>query len=200
MLLLVLAFTVLVGIAQTNQSNRPSPQNNAPTADAGISVAPIPDQIFTGAPFTPEPVVKDGAKMLTKNVDYTVNYSNNINVGNATISIVGKGNYRDTKDVTFKIVPKTIAALQIAPIADQTFKGTAVTPDINIKDGSKTLVKDTDYTVSFSNNVNVGNATVVVTGIGNYNNNKTLAFKIEPKSFGGSSRPASTVPPRNATR
>ena len=41
---------------------------------------------------------------LQKDIDYTVTYSNNTNVGEATITIVGKGNYQGTIDIKFYIV------------------------------------------------------------------------------------------------
>ena len=41
-----------------------------------------------------------------------------------------------------------------------------------------TLVKDTDYTVEYSNNINAGTATVTVTGIGNYTGTLTKTFII----------------------
>ena len=48
-----------------------------------------------GAPYMPEPVIRDGNKTLIKNKDYTVSYTNNVNVGVAIVTISGRGNYRD---------------------------------------------------------------------------------------------------------
>lgn len=60
-----------------------------------------------------------------------------------------------------------------------TYDGKAKTPAVTVKDGYQTLTKDTDYTVSYQNNVNVGTATVIVTGIGNYTETVTVDFTIE---------------------
>lgn len=73
---------------------------------------------------------------------------------------------------------KQISNATISAIADQTYTGSAITPAVTVKDGSSTLVKDTDYTVSYSNNVNAGTATVTITGKGNYTGTKTANFKI----------------------
>ena len=64
--------------------------------------------------------------------------------------------------------PKVIS-FTIDPILAQTFTGSVLTPAVIVRDGEAILAFNTDYTVSFSNNVNVGtNAAVTVTGIGNY--------------------------------
>lgn len=64
-----------------------------------------------------------------------------------------------------------------------TFNGNAVTPDVVVEDGSKTLVKDTDYTVSYSDNVKAGTATVTITGEGDYSGTVKKTFQILEKSL-----------------
>ena len=150
---------------------------NAKNASS-LTISAIADQTYTGSAITPAVTVKDGSKTLVKDTDYTVSYSNNINVGTATVTVTGKGNYTGTKTATFKINAKNASSLTISAIADQTYTGSATTPAVTVKDGSKTLVKDTDYTVSYSNNINVGTATVTITGKGNYTGSKTTTFKI----------------------
>ena len=59
---------------------------------------------YTGGSIKPEPTVTCSGKKLTKGTDYTVSYSNNINVGTATITITGRVNYTGRKVKTFKIV------------------------------------------------------------------------------------------------
>ena len=50
-------------------------------------------------------VTADG---LTEGTDYTVAYSNNVNVGTATVTVTGKGNYTGTIEKTFQIKPATL--------------------------------------------------------------------------------------------
>lgn len=71
---------------------------------ANVTVDPIADQTYTGSAITPAVVVKGGDKTLTKDVDYTVAYANNVEVGTATVTITGMGKYEGTKDATFTIV------------------------------------------------------------------------------------------------
>ncbi|MGN0594393.1 MAG: CIA30 family protein, partial [Hominimerdicola sp.] len=58
------------------------------------------------------------------------------------------------------------------------YTGSAITPTVTVKNGSTTLTKGTDYTVSYSNNVNAGTATVTVTGMGNYTGSTSVSFTI----------------------
>ena len=57
------------------------------------------------------------------------------------------------------------------------YDGTAKEPAVTVKDGEKVLVKGTDYTVIYKNNVNVGTGEVTVTGKGKYSG------KTETKTF-----------------
>lgn len=61
----------------------------------------------------------------------------------------------------------------------QTYDGTEKEPSITVKLGNVTLTRNKDYTVSYSNNVNAGNALVTVTGIGEYSGEAEKTFVIE---------------------
>ena len=74
-------------------------------------------------------------------------------------------------------------------VADATYTGSALKPAVTVKDGETTLVKGTDYTVVYSNNVIARPAdatenapTVTITGIGdNYAGTTSKTFTIKPK-------------------
>jgi antibiotic biosynthesis monooxygenase (ABM) superfamily enzyme len=143
-----------------------------------LTIDPIANQTFTGLALTPAIVVKNGATTLTLGTHYSVAYSNNTNVGTATVTITGIGNYSGTKTATFSIVAKAASTLTIDPIANQTYTGSALTPSLVVKDGVTTLTLGTHYTVTYSNNTNVGAASVMITGMGNYTGTKTGTFSI----------------------
>ena len=63
---------------------------------------------YTGSPITPEVTVKLGQTTLVKDTDYTVAYTNNTNVGKATVTITGKGN-TGTKTAEFDITKAELA-------------------------------------------------------------------------------------------
>ncbi len=149
---------------------------------ADFTVSDIAAVTYDGSEHTPAVTVKDGEKTLKVDSDYSVVYSNNVNAGTATITIVGKGEYAGTKEVTFTINPKSASNITISDITAVTYTGSEQTPAVTVKDGEKTLVLDTDYSVAYSNNVNAGTADVTVTGKGNYSGTKSVTFTINPKS------------------
>ena len=59
------------------------------------------------------------------------------------------------------------------------YDGKAKTPSVTVKVGGKTLKKDTDYTVSYSNNTKVGTAKVTITGKGNYTGSVSKTYNIK---------------------
>jgi endoglucanase len=58
------------------------------------------------------------------------------------------------------------------------YDGKAKKPTVTVEYGTKTLKKDTDYTVKYSNNTNAGTATVTITGKGNYTGSVKKTFTI----------------------
>ena len=72
--------------------------------NAEISIEAIADQIYTGSAFTPAVTVKDGETDITDQCDFA--YSDNINVGTATVTITAKTtstNYTGKTTKTFTI-------------------------------------------------------------------------------------------------
>lgn len=145
-------------------------------SNATVTVA---DQAWTGSALTPAPTVKYGSTTLKKDTDYTVSYKNNTNLGTATVTITGKGNYTGTKTATFKITQRSITPTITLTSTAYTYDGKGKTPGVTVKDGSKTLVKNTDYTVAYKKNTDVGKAVVVITGKGNYKGTAKATFKIK---------------------
>lgn len=62
------------------------------------------EEYYNGLPLTPALTIKYGSLTLVKDRDYTFEYSNNTEIGTANVSVVGKGNYTGTKELTFEIV------------------------------------------------------------------------------------------------
>lgn len=88
------------------------------------------------------------------------------------------GNSKYTAKAT---VSKKKAAYVKATAANVTYTGKALKPKVTVKDGSYTLKKDTDYTVTYKNNTKVGNGTATIRLKGNYTGTKTATFKVLPK-------------------
>ena len=73
----------------------------------------------------------------------------------------------------------THADISIGDIADVTYNGGEQKPAVVVKDGDKTLVENTDYTLSYSNTTNAGTATVTITGIGKYGGEVKKTYGIQ---------------------
>ena len=247
-----------------------------PADISGASIAAVgPFEYDNGNEIKPTPAITLGEKLLENGVDYDLSYADNINVGIATLTATGKGEYQGTVSTTFQITKakgslklkvnneestveitygdsiqftddngnaigtditihyqmgettdavydtattqlnvgtytfwavrsgdanhdeatsnkvvviikqRNIASLDIT-VADQTYSGAAVKPDVTVRHGNIVLNEIDDYTLSgYDGNVNVtDNASVNVTGTGNYNGEATLTFKINPKNLG----------------
>lgn len=195
--------------------------------------------VYDGTAKTPAVTVMLDGNQLILNMDYTVFYSDNVDVGTATVTITGKAGYAGSITTSFEIVEPgngggtggdddtgdgetpggdntgnggtpgggnsgnggtpgggntgngggtdegstevdfdlSKASITLSP-ASYTYDGTAKTPSVTVKLNDKTLVFNTDYTVSYSNNIKVGNAAVTVTGKGRYTGSKTAGFTI----------------------
>lgn len=72
---------------------------------------------------------------------------------------------------------KSVSNLAVT-VSDAEYTGSAVTPAVTVKDGSTTLKAGTDYTLTYSNNTNLGTATVKITGKGNYTGSTSRTFTI----------------------
>ncbi len=142
------------------------------------NIATIADQTYTGAAIEPEITITIDGKTLEKDTDYTVAYGNNTNVGTATVTVTGMGNYTGEVSMNFTISAADISGATIEDIPNQVYTGQAITPELAITMNGKTLVKGTDYTVAYADNVGVGTATVTVSGVGNYAGTASATFQI----------------------
>ncbi|MCI9445867.1 MAG: leucine-rich repeat protein [Lachnospiraceae bacterium] len=80
----------------------------------------------------------------------------------------------DNPEIKSNISEATVTLAQTSYVYD----GKAKTPSVTVKLGDKTLALDTDYTVSYINNIEVGTAKVIITAKGNYTGSKTTNFTI----------------------
>lgn len=165
--------------------------------NSAIKVGDISDEVYTGKPITPSVTVTDDNSTNTdkklqeaeKGVDgkyidadnngipdkgdYWVSYSNNTDVGTATVTVHGINNYTNTVSGTFKITPQDAAdttknKVKAEVTGSAVYTGAPLEPEITVTDQNieietddqnqtiyKTLVEGTDYTVAYHNNTAV---------------------------------------------
>ena len=73
---------------------------------------------------------------------------------------------------------KDISSATVSNIKDKSYTGKEQTQDIVVRVNGRTLEKNKDYTVKYSNNKSVGTATITITGKGNYTGTIQKKFKI----------------------
>ena len=87
----------------------------------------------------------------------------------------------EAKTISWKINAKKLSGnVTVSDVEDKTYTGSAITPEVEVKDTARNtvLTKNTDYTISYKNNVNAGTATITITGKGNYTGTVEKTFKI----------------------
>lgn len=152
------------------------------SVDAPHAEISLPESSYTyeGSPFAPLPTVTLSGHALRLDEDYEVSYSDNVDAGKATVTVTGKGNYAGTKDVTFTILPVQLSEISIGTDS-LTYNGVEQRPEVSVKAGRFDVPSDS-CDIVYSDNVNVGTATVTVTGKGNFEGEKSASFTIEKAS------------------
>ena len=87
----------------------------------------------------------------------------------------------DKTEVTIEALAKE--GIWIKEIPAQTYTGKAIKPEVQVYDYAKPLTLKKDYTVSYRNNTNKGEAQVLIKGKGNYAQTITGKFTIQPKQI-----------------
>ena len=136
--------------------------------------------VYDGTYKKPAATVTFEGKVLQEGKDYTISYRNNLNVGVATVIATGMGDYTGYTSKNFTITKRAMAGGTVSVASSLSFTGSNITPSVTVKVAGRTLTNGTDYTVSYSNNKNVGKATVNITGKGNYSGSLSAKFDIVP--------------------
>ncbi|MDE6363092.1 MAG: hypothetical protein K2L86_02310 [Lachnospiraceae bacterium] len=90
---------------------------------------------------------KAATQKLKLNVDYMVSYSENVNVGTATVTVQGIGEYAGVITKEFTITPKKIDKVTLSAVGDIKFEnGVLPKPTVVVMDGNYELSED-DYEI-----------------------------------------------------
>ncbi len=167
----------------------------------GFYVLPVGDQIYTGSALKPEVQVYDSVSYgdgsreliaLEQGRDYTVSYKNNKKVsinGQAMPQIIvkGKGNYKGTETVSFRILPKALTDTDItADHITAAYSGRTIKSSPAVYRDGKKLKKNTDYTVTYPQTgtgayQTAGTYPIKITGKGGYTGTITVYETITQK-------------------
>ena len=175
---------------------------NKDIADTNVKVEVVGGPYaYTGKAITPNiKVAVDGVE-LAKDIDYTIkSCTNNVNAGEATVTVEGKGDYSGTQTVKFTINKANLSDVKVeANTKDHknhfTYTGSQVKPtasDFNITlNGVKLNAADfvVTYPTTSKVNVNAGDAKVTIAPVKsntNFTGDKMdVNFKILPAEITG---------------
>lgn len=164
--------------------------------------------VFTGSAIKPEVIVygvdENGARTELPSGDFlfehklvgSTDVSPSVDAGEYRVEIspkAGNGNYNydgNPKTLFYTIVPKELKydvrrySIELGSY-EFTYSGSPVDPGVTIRDldRNQTLVKDSDYTYEVTNNIDVGTATVTISGMKNYSGTVTRTFNIVKKNI-----------------
>lgn len=129
----------------------------------------------------PNPSLYWNGKKLTKGKDFTVTDKVYKDPKVYDVTVTGIGNFTGTRKMTYEIFSGGVSAskLKVSKITDQKCTGEAITPPVVVKYKNTVLRENANYTVQYKNNIEVGTASVIITGLGNYRGTKCVNFKIK---------------------
>ena len=156
---------------------------------------------WTGKEVRPDLKVycNDCNKELKEGTDYKLEYKNNVNVGTATVKIVGMGAYEGV-DRTANFEIEEDCGWNGIAVNDNAYQdgdhigtykwsrwkenGNLPTVVIVCKHCGKWLTKDTDYKLEYSNKDHPGDGTLKVTGLNKYAGYElNFKYTLSPKTF-----------------
>ncbi len=152
---------------------------------------------YDGKAYTGDVKIPKGATITysTNGTKYSSSKPSFVNAGIYKLYYkVIKVNYNDKVGyVTVKINAKPINGFTASLSETKyTYSGTERKPSVTVKNGTKILKVNTDYTLTYIHNTAIGKATLLIKGKGNYNGTISKTFSIVPKATKISLSTAST--------
>ena len=125
--------------------------------------------VYTGNELTQTVTVTVNGKTLTVGTDYTVSDLTGTEPGSYPVTVAGTGNYTGEVTKSFTISKAQISSAAITYDAGPYgYTGKEWKPEVAVSFNDAALTADTDYTVSYENNINAGTAKIIITGIGDH--------------------------------
>ena len=146
------------------------------------TISHIESMAWTGSQRKASPKIVYKNNRLKLNKDYELSYSSNINIGTAKVTIKGIGKYKGKITKKYSIVKRSVnsSKLSVTKVSKQAYNGKKIKPKVVLKYRGVKLVKNKDYTISYSNNKKVGKATIKIKGIGShFSGTRIINFKIK---------------------
>ena len=137
--------------------------------------------VYNGKTQKPSITVKNGNTVM-KASDYDVTWPASVKAGTYKVTVTMKGSYSGTGTAAYKINPKKITPKVTLSKTAFTYNGKTQKPTATVKDGT-TILKASDYDVTWPASVKAGTYKVTVTMKGSYSGTGTATYKINPKKI-----------------
>ncbi len=139
----------------------------------GGNVEEIGPQAFADCPILETVVIPDSVTSISN--DAFENASEDL------VIYCNEGSYAQTYATENNIKYTTLV---IDPIENQTYTGMEIKPEVNASANNRKLTQDSEYSVSYKDNVNAGSAKAIVKGLGDFKHlAATAKFTILPQGI-----------------
>ena len=133
---------------------------------------------FAPMTYTGEPQVPAAAVTLEGYGEITGAWNEVVNVDDVA-TFTANGNYTGTVSAPTGMTPAELTQPVVEGLVESyEYTGNTIEPKVTVMNGETLLVEDVDYVVTYSDNVEAGVGTVLITFIGNYSGTLTLTFEI----------------------
>ena len=133
---------------------------------------------FAPMTYTGEPQVPAAVVTLEGYGEITGSWGEVVNVDDVA-TFTANGNYTGTVSVLTGMTPAELTQPVVEGIVESyEYTGCTIEPKVTVMNGETLLVEDVDYVVTYSDNVEAGVGTVLITFIGNYSGTLALTFEI----------------------
>lgn len=135
---------------------------------------------YTGKEICPSVIVGIDTMNLVQERDYTLEYSDNIEVGKGFVKVVFIGNFEGIPEMgtSFTIAKREVSTLTVEYVVDNEYSGEVVRPKVVVKNGDLILTEGTDYTITYNSGTNAGSMFFTIKGLGNYTSTVDCYYNI----------------------
>lgn len=147
--------------------------------------------LFTGSAIESRMDVKIGDTALMEGTDYEITYSGNIgtngidDVTDATATITGKGDYYGSNSKIFRIISNNIQSKWCEPFSYlnlHNYTGQPIENKVNMfaafQGVRSSTTRNVNASYTYENNTDIGTATTIVSGVGNWSGTVEFQWKI----------------------
>ena len=133
---------------------------------------------FAPMTYTGEAQVPAAVVTLEGYGEITGSWGEVVNVDDVA-TFTADGNYTGTVSAPTGMTPAELTQPVVEGLVESyEYTGNTIEPKVTVMNGETLLVEDVDYVVTYSDNVEAGVGTVLITFIGNYSGTLTLTFEI----------------------